>query len=1047
MKKIFLIPLMTLLTCVMAWAGNQPAKAIEPVPFQFTAAAPAQKAAAPIRMAKAEIAEQNVLLEYGEVSQNFTSLQAAFNALPENSTPATVTLLSDIQESYNKNAMVVARFHNVTLDLNGWTIYSSSDLAASSALIQNNGTLTITDSSVGGTGSINNQNTNPEDWIGNDQPFPYVAHNTITNCGTLNINAGTLMNYSEGGACYVVDNNSTSYDAILNISDRAVLLNTKNDAIRQFCNSTKYKNEVNISGGEVTGNGRAVWMQLPGSSSASHKLGSFNMTGGKIVGDGYAAFFLYSYGDSEDKVTVSISGGEISGGIAKYNVSGAAGGNAQFDITGGTFDTPFSSTYYFYSWNQHPAHAIISGGVFKTEKGLYWTLEGAAASGAQYADPEFWKGKGWTVEGDNIINPYTNVVTYSLAAKAAEGAQYGNREYWENNNYSVDADGNIYEDTYFSAVAPDVKGGYCKISETPVEGEDDSYWSEVGPCNKQEVTESKTMEEIAQEIETAGEEVAASVIVINTAATEEAAVVTVEADIAVEGIVIKNDNNKEGQIVVESGVTLTVGNSGIVSENNDLTTVVVKPGGTIMIGNGGVDQQGTAIPVEIQSTGTESGVFMVDPNAPATVAEAPAKVKVYTRAHKDNGIEYWQQLASPVKGSTITVTPLGELQGNENFLTSVYEWDYATDSWARITAGMEEISEGVYAFRGDAVWNTSDAVLKPFAAYDLINNSHASHGGVTYEFAGELVGNEDMVLNFPENGFCTFGNSYTAPIDLSTLFAKITNDMQASTNLNNTNIDPCVYMYNSSADRFESVNSLGLWLKELGIMDVAFSQIPPQQAFVMNLLSGNSAQSAVDYATCVWGNPNPNKNTPILAPSRQQAASFSALINIEVTDGEATDRVVLIEDEKYSEAYDNGADAEKYMNNTFNIYANAERNLAMVATDNIENTELSFKAGKAVNYTMTFGKTMGDFVLVDRANNSQIAIVEGGIYTFAAQPNATAEARFAVVPAPKMPTAIENTGVKTNVKGIYTIMGQYLGENFDILPAGVYVIDGVKIVK
>ena len=211
MRKFFLISLMALCTCVMAWAGNKP---IAPVAYQSNEYAPASNAAAPIRMAKADAVEQDVLLEYEGFSQHFTSLQAAFNALPENSTPATVTLLSDIQESYNKSAMVIGRERRVTLDLNGYTIYSASDLAASSALIQNNGTLTITDGSASGTGCINNQNTNPEDWVGNNQPYPYVAHNTITNCGTLNINAGTLMNYSEGGACYVVDNNNTSYDAI-----------------------------------------------------------------------------------------------------------------------------------------------------------------------------------------------------------------------------------------------------------------------------------------------------------------------------------------------------------------------------------------------------------------------------------------------------------------------------------------------------------------------------------------------------------------------------------------------------------------------------------------------------------------------------------------------------------------------------------------------------------------------------------------------------------------------------------------------------------------
>jgi hypothetical protein len=216
----------------------------------------------------------------------------------------------------------------------------------------------------------------------------------------------------------------------------------------------------------------------------------------------------------------------------------------------------------------------------------------------------------------------------------------------------------------------------------------------------------------------------------------------------------------------------------------------------------------------------------------------------------------------------------------------------------------------------------------------------------------------------------------------------------------------------------------------------------------MNLLKGNSGQSAVNYATSVWGNPQ-GQNVAIKAPKREEETStLSALLEITVTDGNATDRVMLIEDEEYSNEYDFGADAVKYMNGSFNLYANTTiGQLDMVATDNIENTELSFKAGNAVNYTISFNNVEGDFVLIDHANNNQVAIVEGGIYTFAAQPNATAENRFAIVPAAKMPTAIENTEVKANVKGIYTIMGQYLGEDFDILPAGVYVVDGVKIVK
>ena len=129
------------------------------------------------------------------------------------------------------------------------------------------------------------------------------------------------------------------------------------------------------------------------------------------------------------------------------------------------------------------------------------------------------------------------------------------------------------------------------------------------------------------------------------------------------------------------------------------------------------------------------------------------------------------------------------------------------------------------------------------------------------------------------------------------------------------------------------------------------------------------------------------------------------------------------------------------------ITVNGE-NLSAVATDAIEGKMLTIQTGKAVNYTLTFDAALGDeYALRDNVTGAVIAIEEGATYEFAAQPNSLVENRFEIVSIAKVPTAIENAAVKANAKGIYTIMGQYLGEDFQALPAGVYVIDGVKIVK
>ena len=157
-----------------------------------------------------------------------------------------------------------------------------------------------------------------------------------------------------------------------------------------------------------------------------------------------------------------------------------------------------------------------------------------------------------------------------------------------------------------------------------------------------------------------------------------------------------------------------------------------------------------------------------------------------------------------------------------------------------------------------------------------------------------------------------------------------------------------------------------------------------------------------------------------------------------------------MEKNAYSDDFENGYDAMKYMNeNAVNMFVTVNgEDLSAVATDAIEGKMLTIQTGKAVNYTLTIDAALGaEYAIRDNVTNQVIAIEEGATYEFAAQPNSTIAGRFEIVGRAQMPTAIENTEVKANVKGIYTIMGQYLGEDFDILPAGVYVVNGVKIVK
>ena len=246
----------------------------------------------------------------------------------------------------------------------------------------------------------------------------------------------------------------------------------------------------------------------------------------------------------------------------------------------------------------------------------------------------------------------------------------------------------------------------------------------------------------------------------------------------------------------------------------------------------------------------------------------------------------------------------------------------------------------------------------------------------------------------------------------------------------------------TSLHRILSGKGLKVWQKE----------VAPMQTFILRLRGADSANESVNYAASIWGNPRYGNGGASLAPRRRIAEINEELyleISVKAANGKG-DVMDFTETNANTDAFESGFDVEKYMNqNSINLYATVDgMNLSSVVTNNIAGKTLSLKTNGEIAYTMSFKNVdSNEYAIRDNVTNQVIAIEEGATYEFAAQPNSVIEGRFEIIDRANAPTAIENTEVKANVKGIYTIMGQYLGEDFDILPAGVYVVDGVKIVK
>lgn len=200
----------------------------------------------------------------------YATLQAAIDAAAENDT---ITLVADIELT---ESVVIPAGKTITLNLNGKTVstHIAEKLTKSFCMIQNKGTLTITDSV--GTGKIS--------VFYGGESFGYgVGLYAISNeGGVLTIAGGTVENQATvAGSMYdAIDNNSTLGETVLNITGGTVSCPSY-IAIRQFANSTGAKNIVNVEGGTITGGNTSVWMQNPGSSNP---LGELNITNGTVNG-------------------------------------------------------------------------------------------------------------------------------------------------------------------------------------------------------------------------------------------------------------------------------------------------------------------------------------------------------------------------------------------------------------------------------------------------------------------------------------------------------------------------------------------------------------------------------------------------------------------------------------------------------------------------------------------------------------------------------------------------------------------------------------------
>jgi len=264
----------------------------------------------------------------------------------------TITLVQDIAL---EAGIVISADDELTIDLNGHTMSMSVAATATSALITNNGTLTITDSSAEQTGKLT--------YFSSTTSTGYST-STIINNGTLTVESGTIENTSASGAPYAVDNYNT-----LTVNGGNFV--AKRNVIRQ-AQFGNHDNIVTINGGTFTG---YAGLQLHVFSTAKKTETIIN--GGTFNGT-YAMYTSFYTAEASANTSITVNDGTFNGDYAifLYNSNAGAADHAfTAAINGGTFNAPVY-VYVNDAEGNTKYLPVISGGTFADDSAAVSCVEG-----------------------------------------------------------------------------------------------------------------------------------------------------------------------------------------------------------------------------------------------------------------------------------------------------------------------------------------------------------------------------------------------------------------------------------------------------------------------------------------------------------------------------------------------------------------------------------------------------------------------------------------------------------------------------------------------
>ncbi len=343
-------------------------------------------------------------------------------------------------------------------------------------------------------------------------------------------------------------------------------------------------------------------------------------------------------------------------------------------------------------------------------------------------------------------------------------------------------------------------------------------------------------------------------------------------------------------------------------------------------------------------------------------AKTKATVNYYSLGRKISGDYQYQYFAVPMEYVSVSPTFANENHGGTKIYTYVYN---AGAGWTR-----RGYYDDLYAFEG----------------LGITTNTTEDH--MSYTMTGTLASTatQEISMSAAGDGYNLVGNSWMAPIQIAAL----------SEDNTDTNITKTAYIYCTGHDggtgsaSAEGAETAGQWIpipfaasgtdgwRSAGKLSV----IPAMQAF--QIKTAADATLTMDYSKVVRGSDN-SLTERMRAPKRTANHTGNEMTIIRVSDTKTYTDVCLFEGEQFSEAFDNGWEAE-YMEGdgrSAQFYAmNGEDKMAVMATDELEGTPVCFAPGKESNYTISFFGGDGHYYLNDLKEEKSTLMEQGNTYSF-----------------------------------------------------------------